>query len=334
MDLMNLDKILKKEPRYRHGQVKRCLFQDLIDDWSQATTLPAKLREELQKSCPLAISAQMQVSEDKNSAKALITLKDGLKVEAVLMCHTVGKTRNTVCVSSQVGCPLGCSFCATGKMGFKRNLHSSEIVEQVICFARYLKQSGQKVTNIVFMGMGEPFLNYENVMNAIKILNDNEGFNLGVRHFSISTVGIIDGIKKLSKENMQVNLAVSLHAADDATRAKLIPVNARYPIEKILRAVDDYIEKTNRRVMFEYIMIDGLNDSDAAARKLLKIVRGKLCFVNLIGYNPSGTFQPSPAPRVERFKKILEQAGITVTQRFRFGRGIKGACGQLAVEDF
>jgi len=332
MDLTGLPKILEKEPRYRLQQVKKNLYQDLIDDWSAATTLPLSLRGELKQNCPIGILAETFTSKDADTVKALITLKDGLKIETVLLCHKNANPRNTICVSSQIGCPLGCCFCATGKMGFKRNLDSGEIIEQVLFFARYLKETNQKVTNIVFMGMGEPFLNYENVLDAIRTLNDADGFNLGARHFSISTVGLIEGIEKLADEKLQINLAISLNAPDDALRSKMMPINRKYPIDKVLRAVDKYIEKTRRRVMLEYVMINDLNDSEKAAQKLVKVTNRRLCFVNLIPYNPTGSFQPSFLRRIKKFKEILENGGVPVTQRYRFGREISAACGQLATK--
>ena len=337
MDLTKLNEILKKEPSYRLKQVEKIIFQDLIDDWSQAKVLPVELREELNKKCPLKINFQASISKDEKSIKALITLKDGSKIETVLMRHE--RDRNTVCVSSQVGCPLGCSFCATGKLGFKRNLEIFEIVEQVLFFARHLKTKNEKITNVVFMGMGEPFLNYDNVLEAIKILNNKNGFNLGARHFSISTVGITENIKKLSEEKLQINLAISLHAPEDELRSKIMPINKKYPIEEVLMAVEEYIKKTKRRVMIEYVMIDGVNDSDECAKKLAELVKRPLCFVNLISYNPAGIyeaynptgiFKPSSPARIKIFKEILEKKGITVTQRYRFGQNIKAACGQLA----
>lgn len=327
MNLKNLDEILKGEPKYREKQVKKALFQDLIEDWSEVTNLPLKLREKLNKKCPFLTKGKLFVSKDKRTLKAVLTLKDNLKIESVLMCHSDG--RNTVCVSSQVGCPLGCLFCATGKLGFKRNLETLEIVEQVLFFARYLRKKKERVSNVVFMGMGEPFLNYDNVLGAIRILNDKEGFNLGARHISISTVGITEGIGKLAREGSEVNLAISLHAPDDNLRSKIIPENKKYSIGKILAAVDDYIKKTRRRVMFEYIMIKGLNDSDECALKLAKLMKRPLCFVNLISYNPTGTFKPSSSQRIKRFREILEKEGVAVTQRYKFGGGIRAACGQL-----
>ena len=330
MDLTQLKEVLKGEPDFRLKQVKKAIFQDLIEDWSKATTLPLPLREKLKEKCPLVIKAKISASKDERTAKALITLKDNLQIESVLMRHL--NTRNTICVSSQVGCPLGCIFCATGKMGFKRNLETLEIIEQVLFFARYLQKTGERVTNVVFMGMGEPFLNYENVLVAIKILNDKEGFGLGARHFSISTAGIIEGIQKLSREKLQVNLAISLHAPNDKLRSRIMPINKEYSIKKILTAVDDYIERTRRKVMFEYIMIDNLNDSPSHAKELAKIMRKPLYFVNLISYNPTGIFRASPTEKIKRFKDILEKSGVKITQRYRFGQDIKAACGQLATK--
>ena len=192
------------------------------------------------------------------------------------------------------------------------------------------------------MGMGEPFLNYQNIIGAIKILNDKEGFNLGARHFSISTVGIVEGIEKLAKEELQINLAISLHAPNDELRSKLMPINKKYPIKKILNAIDDYIAKTRRRVMFEYIMINNLNDSEENAKTLAKLMKKPLYFVNLISYNftrrslgeggPTGIFKSSSSPRIKKFKEILEKEGVIVTQRYRFGKDIEGACGQLVAK--
>jgi len=325
-----VEKAFLAEPRFRIRQIKSLIFKDLIDNWNAATVLPAAMREKLKEIFPLKINSQLFVSPKKDTVRSLITLDDGLKIETVLMRH---KARNTVCVSSQVGCPLGCLFCATGQMGFKRDLDKWEIVEQVLFFARLLKKENQKVTNVVFMGMGEPFLNYENVLGAIKILNDKEGFNLGARHFSISTVGITGGIQKLAEEKLEINLAVSLHAPNDELRSKIMPCNKKYPIGEIFKAVDNYIKKTHRRVMVEYIMIKDLNDSDDSARELAKLIKKPLCFVNLISYNPTGEYIASPSARIKKFKEILEKNGVAVTERFRFGKDIKGACGQLAARN-
>ena len=336
MDLEGFENLLAQEPKYRLVQAKKALFQDLIENWNQAVALPLSLRERLDKECPLEITAKTFVAQD--TVKALLTLEDGLKIETVLMRHgSTGSpqaTRNTVCVSSQVGCPLGCSFCATGRMGFKRNLGSPEIVAQVLFFARYLKKLKEKVTNIVFMGMGEPFLNYQNVIGAIRTLNDPTGFHSGARHFSISTVGIAEGgIAELAKEKLQITLAVSLHAPNDELRSQIMKINEKYSIRRVLDAVDDYIKKTKRRVMFEYIMIKDVNDSAKEAEELAKLMKKPLYFVNLISYNQTGIFKPSSPAKIKRFKEILEQAGVAVTQRYRFGREVEGACGQLATGD-
>jgi len=333
MNIGNLEKILEKEPAYRLRQAKSAVFGDLIENWEEATVLPQALRKKLGEDCPLQIRAKVLLSKEK-TAKAVLTLNDGLKIESVLLRHK--DNRNTICVSSQAGCPLGCQFCLTGQMGFKRNLEYFEIVEQVLFFARLLKKpfdtAQGRVTNIVFMGMGEPFLNHDNVIKAIKVLNDKDGFNLGSRHFSISTVGITEGIEKLSKENLQVNLAISLHAPDDELREKIMPINKKYPLRKIMEAVKNYIEKTKRRVMFEYIMIEDVNDSEEQAKKLAELLKGiSLSFVNLISYNPTGIFKPSLPERIKIFKEILEKNGISATQRYRFGQDIRAACGQLGV---
>ena len=297
MDINNLHKILEGEPKFRLKQIQEALYKKLISNWNEATFLPLDLREKLNKNVPLDIKADVLVSKKEDSIKAKITLHDGLQIESVLMRHKDG--RNTVCVSSQVGCPLGCLFCATGKMGFKRNLTADEIIEQVVFFDRYLSTlGGQKVTNVTFMGMGEPFLNYDNVLDAVKILNSKDFLNIGARSISISTAGIVEGIEKLSNEGLQLNLAISLHAPNDKLRSSLMPIDKRYPLENVLKAVDEYIKKTKRKVMFEYVLINGINDSDECAKELAKIMSarggsasgGKLYFVNLILYNPTGKF--------------------------------------------
>jgi len=328
MNLEKIEQVLQKEPNYRRKQVKKCLFQDLINDWSEATVLPLSLREELNKSFPISIEAETFISKNKKSVKALITLQDKEKIESVLMCYN--DNRNTVCVSSQVGCSLNCAFCATGKEGFTRNLSFSEIIEQVLFFARFLKKENKKITNIVFMGMGEPLLNYDNVIKAIEILNDKDCFGLGIRSFSISTSGIIDGIKKLTEENKEINLAVSLNASNNKLRSQLMPINNKYPLDELLKTIDEYINRSRRKVMFEYIMIKGINDFDENALELSKIVKNRLCFVNLIPCNPTEkNFQPSTTKRIKKFKEILEKNKIVVTQRYLFGDDISAACGQL-----
>lgn len=353
MNLENLDKILEGEPKYRKIQVNEAIFKDLIEDWDNALNLPLNLREKLKKECPLRIEASpleikgeiKKSGEDNKTVKAVIVLRDSLKIETVLMRHKgkEGKKRNTVCVSSQVGCPLKCVFCATGGMGFKRNLTKWEIMEQVLFFARFLKNQDERITNIVFMGMGEPFLNYENVLSAIRILNDEKGLNIAARKISVSTCGIVPGIEKLAEENspskqsevgLQINLAVSLHAPNNAVRDKLMPINKEYPLEKVLEAVQKYIKKTSRKVMFEYVLLKDINDTKECADELAKIMNNPLYFINLIVYNSAGIkgIEPSPLENIKKFKKILESAGAQFSERYRFGRSVKAACGQLGLK--
>ena len=330
---MNLDKlsdILKTEPPYRFSQVNQAVWQDFISSWQAVSNLPKVLREKLERECPLEIKAELIKNNNKNkSFKALITLADGEVVETVLIRQK--DKRNTVCVSSQVGCPLACAFCATGQFGFQRNLTAREIVEQVVFWGRYLKaeNKGEKIDNIVFMGMGEAFLNYAEFIKAVKFLNNPETFNIGSRRISVSTAGITEGIKKLAGEKLQINLAISLHAADENLRKDLMPIAKKYNLHELLKTVDNYIAKTGRRVMFEYLMIKEVNDSDQDALKLAKIMARPLYLVNLIPYNETGRFRASSRERIEKFKKILEDAGVAVTVRLSFGADITAACGQL-----
>lgn len=330
MNLTKLSGILQTQPKYRFAQVNKAIWQDFISSWQEVSNLPKDLREKLSSECPLEITAILDKNNNKKkSVKALITLDDGEAIETVLIRQK--SKRNTVCVSSQVGCALACEFCATGQQGFRRNLKSEEIVEQVIFWSRYLKNEGkdEKIDNIVFMGMGEPFLNYPEFIKAAKFINNPETLNIGSRRMSVSTAGITEGIKKLAGEKMQINLAISLHAANDNLRRDLMPIALKYNLHELLRTVDNYITKTGRRVMFEYLMIKNVNDSDKDALELAKILKQPLYLVNLIPYNPTGRFQPSSRERIEKFKKILEEAGVAVTVRLSFGADISAACGQL-----
>ncbi|MCX6795665.1 MAG: 23S rRNA (adenine(2503)-C(2))-methyltransferase RlmN [Candidatus Falkowbacteria bacterium] len=330
MDISLLHGALKEEKKFRHTQAEKAVFVDLIDDWSQATTFPIALREKLNSECPLEIKAEVTGGSGKKGvAKALITLNDGEQIETVLIPQADG--RFAVCLSSQVGCPLACVFCATGMNGFTRNLRAEEIVEQFLFWARYLKKENYgRIDNAVFMGQGEPFLNYEEVMKAIKILNDPENFNFGARRISISTSGVLNGIKRLAGEKLQVNLAISLHAPSDALRSNIMPLAGKTPLKKLLEAVDNYIAKTGRRVMFEYLLIKEVNDRDEDAIMLAKLLNKPLYLTNLIPYNPTGRFQPSTPARTARFKDLLERAGLSVTARRSLGQEIDAACGQLA----
>ena len=330
INIRKIQEILKSESKFRTKQVYEAVFARFIENWDEVSTLPAALCEKLKTEASLEIKAEVLESSDKHAVKAVIVFPGG-KVETVLLRH--GDGRNTVCVSSQIGCLLGCDFCLTGKSGFSRSLDSYEIVEQVLFFARYLKKYQDRVSNVVFMGMGEPFLNYDEVMKAIRFLNDKDTFNIGARKISVSTCGIIEGIKKFSKEPLQLNLAISLHAPNDEVRRELMPVAVNNPMLSLLRTVKGYIEKTNRKVMIEYIMLDKVNDSEDDARELSLILKkyiGRLFVVNLISYNQTQKYKSSDPETIKRFKEILEREGIEVVQRHKLGREIKGACGQLA----
>ena len=327
-----IQEILTGEPAYRKKQVYKLIFDELIEDWGKATILPKTLRAQLTKKVPLAINALPFASVDNRTIKTLVTLDDGLKIETVLMQY---KNRNSVCVSSQVGCALGCSFCATGKIGFKRNLTAGEIIDQVVYFSRQLKHQRQRVNSIVFMGMGEPFLTYDNVLEAIKIINDKDGFNIGARHISISTAGIPEGINQFANESLDVNLALSLHAADNELRSELMPINRKYPLAQVMDAIKNYLKTKNRKVMIEYIMIGNVNDSNKHAKNVAKLLHDfrHLYHVNLIQYNPTGTFEPSTHERMQEFVQVLKEYGISSSERFRFGRDINASCGQLALKN-
>jgi 23S rRNA (adenine2503-C2)-methyltransferase len=269
------------------------------------------------------------VSSDKETLKLLFTLPDGARIESVLMHYN---ERQTLCISSQAGCAMGCVFCATGQMGLKRNLSSGEIIEQVIYLGRELAHRGEKVTNIVIMGMGEPFHNYDNTMAAIDRLNDPEGYNFGARRFTISTSGLVPAIRQFASEKRQVNLAVSLHAADNKLRETMMPVNKRYKIEELIETCRDYVKATGRRVTFEWALIHGVNDTPEVAQKLSALLKGLLCHINAIPLNPTTgyTGQPTTRERAAVFKQILEQNGIPCTIRTRRGIDIQAGCGQLA----
>ena len=328
MQLEKLAELLDSQPKFRIKQINKLIYQDLISDWQEASVLPLALRQNLNKFCPLTIEAQIFATKKSPTKKALLTLADGKNIETVLLSHLDG--RHTVCVSSQVGCPMACKFCATGQLGFDRNLKPLEIVEQVIFWARQLKKTKARVTNVVYMGMGEPFMNYNNVLESIRILNDLDKFALGARHISISTCGIIEGINKLAKENLQVNLAISLHAPNNELRTKLMPINKKYPLDKVLAAVKKYVKNTSRRVMFEYLLLDKVNDSFQQAEQLARLMSKPLYMVNIINYNQTGVFRSAKSSQIKDFINILRQRDVAVTQRYTFGADIWAACGQLA----
>ncbi|MBI3943605.1 MAG: 23S rRNA (adenine(2503)-C(2))-methyltransferase RlmN [Chloroflexi bacterium] len=319
------------QPRFRADQIWHWLYRALVNDPAQMHNLPRELQNRLAQDFIFQPVVEMQqiVSADQTTYKGLFRLQDGETVEAVLMLYD---QRNTVCLSSQVGCAMGCAFCATGQMGFMRNLTVGEIVDQVLCFARRLATQNAALTNLVFMGMGEPLANYPNVWAAVERFHDPNGFNLGARRMTISTVGLVKGIRKLAEESLPVNLAVSLHAPDDALRQELIPVaGPRFPIAEIMAAVREYIALTNRRVTFEYALMRDKNDSPQQAQALADLLKGILCHVNLIPLNPTpgSPWQPTPQIQADLFREILTRNGIPATMRVRRGIEIQAGCGQL-----
>ena len=320
------------QPRYRARQVWEGLYQHLWSEPEAFTFLPKPLRENLATAFSFQSLEPAQVlhSSDGETVKTLFRLPDSKAIEAVLMRY---ETRRTLCISSQAGCAMGCVFCATGQMGFKRNLTSGEIIEQVLYYARQLRQEGEQVTNVVLMGMGEPFHNYEATLAAIDRLNDPQGMNLGARRFTISTVGLIPAIRRFADEKRQVNLAISLHAATDEERSAILPVNRKYRLAELMEACHYYVETTGRRLTFEWALIQGVNDSPETARGLAHLLKGLICHVNVIPLNPTQKYSGRASTResAAAFKAELENLGIPCTIRIRRGIDIQAGCGQLAI---
>lgn len=319
------------EPPYRVKQLWSAAYTHFAQDFNQVTAFPVRLRSQLASDMHFSHLKTVErfASTDGETIKYLFVLPDGNLIESVLMHYN---ERHTLCISSQSGCAMGCVFCATGQMGFRRNLSAGEVIEQVLFLGRELSQSGEKITNIVIMGMGEPFHNYDMVLEAIDRLNDPNGLNLGARRFTISTVGIVPGIRRFAAEKRQVNLAISLHAANDALRSMLIPANHKYPLSPLMEACGEYIKLTNRRLTFEWAMIKDVNDSVEHARELAALLKGLLCHVNIIPLNPTTSYngKATTEERAQEFKQVLENNGIPCTIRARRGIDISAGCGQLA----
>ncbi len=319
------------EPTYRGRQIWEGLYRHLWQRPEEFLPLPKRLRAALAEAFvfqPFEAAAVL-TSTDGETHKTLFRLVDGAQIETVRMRYV---RRRTLCISTQAGCAMGCAFCATGQMGLVRNLTAGEIVAQVLYYARWLKQYGERVTHIVFMGMGEPFHNYDATMRAIDILNHPQGFALGARRMTLSTVGLVPQIRRFTREKRQVNLAVSFHAADDELRSSLIPINRKYPIATLMKAIQEYTDATHRRVTFEWTLIQDVNDTEAQAHKLANLLRGMLAHVNLIPLNPTQRYtgKASSRRRARAFCKIVERAGIPCTIRLRRGIDIQAGCGQLA----
>ncbi len=322
------------EPAYRGRQIWQGIYQSLWSKPEEFTNLPLSLRGKLAEYFAFSHLQPVTVSNstDGETQKTLFRLPDGHPIETVRMRYA---RRRTLCISTQAGCAMGCTFCATGQMGLRRNLSSGEIVEQVLFYARKLAAQGEHVTNVVVMGMGEPFHNYEATMAAIDRLNDPGGMKLGARRFTISTVGLIPGIRRFTSERRQVNLAISLHATDDDLRSSMIPVNRKYPIGELMAALRDYIDVTRRRITFEWALIRDVNDTPEQARKLAALLRGMLAHVNVILLNPTPGFEGQATSRKQAglFQAELENSGISCTIRTRRGIDIQAGCGQLASGD-
>ncbi|MCJ7534191.1 MAG: 23S rRNA (adenine(2503)-C(2))-methyltransferase RlmN [Anaerolineales bacterium] len=335
IDLVELEHLLESwgEPRYRASQVWDAVYKRLIIDLEQISNIPKPLRTKLKDTFSMEnLHSEITLSSnDEQTTKTLFRLGDEKAIETVLMRY---QNRRTLCISSQSGCALGCVFCATGQMGLNRNLSSGEIVEQVLVFKRSLKQNSEGLTNVVVMGMGEPFHNYVQTLAAIDRLNHPAGMNLGARRFTISTVGLIPQILRFANEKRQINLAVSLHAADDNLRSSILPINIKYPLRDLFDACQQYVDITHRRITFEWALIDGVNDSLQQANQLIGLIKGMLCHVNIIPLNPTDGYNGSATSNLQaqQFQSHLEQHGIPCTIRVRRGIDIHAGCGQLATK--
>lgn len=318
------------EKKFRAKQIFAWLFRG-VDSFDEMTDLSKELIQKLKEAYNIKCLkvGRFQKSKD-GTIKYLMELNDGNAVESVLMKYNYG---NTACLSNQIGCKMGCNFCASAKIGFVRNLTPGEIISQII---EIEKHSGEKISNVVFMGIGEPLDNYDNVIKAIRLINDPKGLNIGARHISISTCGLVPNIIRLADENIQCNLCISLHSSKDDVRTSMMPVNKTYCISEVMDACKKYIEKTNRRITFEYALVDGVNDSKEDALHLAKLLRGMLCHVNLIPVNKikDGIYEKSSTEKILAFRDLLNDKGIVATVRRELGSDIDAACGQLVRNNY
>lgn len=314
------------EKPFRAEQIFKWLYVEKVHSFDEMTNLSLELREKLKQNYDMCNYSIVRKLESKDGTKKyLFGLSDGNAIESVLMQYHFGKT---VCVSSQIGCKMGCKFCASTGIAFVRSLTSGEIVEQIIAIEQDI---GEKISNVVFMGIGEPFDNYDNVMNAIKILNNQKGLNIGARHISISTSGIVPKIYQFADENVQCTLSISLHSANNETRSSMMPVNNAYNIQELIKACKYYISKTNKRISFEYALAKDNNDNQKAADELVELLHGMLCHVNLIPINKieNGKYIKSSNENIIKFRDYLNSKEITATIRRELGSDIDAACGQL-----
>ncbi len=321
-----------EQPSYRYKQIMQALFHEGKRSFADILTLPKDVRTSLgEEFTAFTLKEKIAVhSQNNDCTKTLLELADGEMIEAVLMEFEDG--RASACVSSQVGCALKCSFCATGDFGFRRQLSSIEIFEQVWWLSCKLQEEKRRLSNLVFMGMGEPLLNYDAVVEAIRMINDPDMIGLGMRHITVSTSGIAPQIIQLGRDLPQINLAVSLHAPVQALREKIMPIAKKYPLDELFASIEAHIEETHRRVTYEYLLIDALNDTDELAHILGKKICKQNCHVNLIPWNATNhpDFKPSSRKQIFKFARILEEYGVPVTIRVTIGADIDAACGQLA----
>ena len=314
------------EKKYRAEQIFKWLYVDKVKEFDEMTNLSLELREKLKKEYTMCNFRILKKQESADGTKKyLFDVLDGNAIETVLMQYHHGKT---ICVSSQIGCKMGCKFCASTGIQFVRSLTSGEIVEQILAVEQDI---GDKISNIVFMGIGEPFDNYDNVMQAIKIINNQKGLNIGARHISISTSGLVPMIYKFADEELQCTLSISLHATTDEKRSSMMPINNRYNIKELMEACKYYISKTNKRISFEYALAKDNNDNLDDAKQLVKLLKGMLCHVNLIPINKieNGKYTKSSNENIIRFRDYLNENGIVATIRRELGSDIDAACGQL-----
>ncbi len=327
----NLEELKKEmqeigEKPFRAEQIFKWLYQEKVKSFDEMTNLSLELRKKLEEKYNICNFKIIKKQESKDGTiKYLFDVLDGNAIETVLMSYHHGYS---ICISSQIGCKMGCKFCASTGINFARNLTSGEIVEQLLAVEQ---DTGVRISNIVFMGIGEPLDNYENVVNSIRIINNPKGLNIGARHISISTSGLVPKIYKLSEENIPCTLSISLHATNNKKRSEMMPVNNTYPIEELIQACKDYIAKTNRRISFEYALAKDNNDNLEDAKELVKLLKGMLCHVNLIPINKieKGKFDKSSNENIMKFRDYLNDHGIVATIRRELGSDIDAACGQL-----
>ncbi|MFT5367127.1 MAG: 23S rRNA (adenine2503-C2)-methyltransferase [Candidatus Latescibacterota bacterium] len=318
---------------YRTRQLVDWLYNKGVTQFDDMTNLSRAVRQQLDENftiLDLSVVGEVKTASE-DTVKFLFALPDGRRIESVLMWE--GK-RRTLCVSSQVGCPLDCHFCATGKMGLIRNLNAAEIVDQVLYGQRFLRARGEELTNVVMMGMGEPLLNFDQVLRAIRLMNLDNGAAIGIRRITLSTAGHVPGIQRLSKEKLKIGLAVSLNGTTDEQRTQIMPINKKWPISTLLAAVKDYQEYISRRVTIEYVLLHGLNDSADDAHRLVDLLRDISCKINVIPWNPieGGAYERPPQQAIDHFVRIVTDAQLTATVRYSKGDDIGAGCGQLYQE--